>query len=129
MKTLVAGFGAGIGESLFAVTPFESVKTQLIDDRKRAQPRMRGFIQGSGMIAREKGIRGFFQGFVPTTARQAANSAVRFGTYTSFKQRVQTHFGPEKKLGSIATFGIGAVAGTITVCVRRVPNNILAKHS
>ena len=27
--TVVAGFGAGATESLFAVTPFESIKTQL----------------------------------------------------------------------------------------------------
>ena len=28
-RTVVAGFGAGITESLLAVTPFESIKTQL----------------------------------------------------------------------------------------------------
>jgi solute carrier family 25 citrate transporter 1 len=28
-KTVVAGFGAGFTESLLAVTPFESIKTQL----------------------------------------------------------------------------------------------------
>jgi solute carrier family 25 citrate transporter 1 len=26
---VIAGFGAGVTESLFAVTPFESIKTQL----------------------------------------------------------------------------------------------------
>jgi hypothetical protein len=28
-KTVIAGFGAGVTESLLAVTPFESIKTQL----------------------------------------------------------------------------------------------------
>ena len=28
-RTVIAGFGAGISESLLAVTPFESIKTQL----------------------------------------------------------------------------------------------------
>jgi solute carrier family 25 (mitochondrial citrate transporter), member 1 len=28
-RTVIAGFGAGITESLLAVTPFESIKTQL----------------------------------------------------------------------------------------------------
>ena len=28
-RTVVAGFGAGITESLLAVTPFESIKTQM----------------------------------------------------------------------------------------------------
>ena len=114
-RTVAAGFGAGITESLLAVTPFESIKTQLIDDRKRAQPRMRGFLHGSALIAREKGIRGFFQGFVPTTARQAANSAVRFSTYTWIKQFAESYVAPGEKLGMISTFGIGSLAGLVTV--------------
>jgi solute carrier family 25 citrate transporter 1 len=28
-RTVIAGFGAGVTESLLAVTPFESIKTQL----------------------------------------------------------------------------------------------------
>ncbi|KAI1625489.1 MC family mitochondrial carrier protein [Exophiala viscosa] len=114
-RTVVAGFGAGITESLVAVTPSESIKTQLIDDQKRAQPRMRGFIHGSGVIFREKGLAGFFQGFVPTTARQAANSAVRFSTYTSLKQFAEGYVAPGEKLGSVTTFGVGALAGIVTV--------------
>ena len=77
--------------------------------------RMRGFLHGSALIAREKGIRGFLQGFVPTTARQAANSAVRFGSYTTLKQLAQGYVAPGEKLGGVATFGIGATAGLITV--------------
>ncbi|KAF2666545.1 mitochondrial tricarboxylate transporter-like protein [Microthyrium microscopicum] len=114
---VIAGFGAGVTESLLAVTPTESIKTQLIDDRKRAQPRMRGFIHGSMVIAREKGIRGFFQGFVPTTARQAANSATRFGSYTTLRQMAQSYVAPGEKLGAMSTFGLGALAGIITVYV------------
>jgi len=114
---VIAGFGAGVTESLFAVTPFESIKTQLIDDRKSANPRMRGFLHGSMIIAREKGIRGFFQGFVPTTARQAANSATRFGSYTALKQLAQSYVAPGERLGVMSTFGLGAIAGIITVYV------------
>lgn len=113
--TVVSGFLAGATESLVAVTPFESIKTQLIDDRKREKPRMRGFIHGSGLIFREQGIRGFFKGFVPTTARQAANSAVRFSAYTSIRQLAQGYTSPGEKLGTLSTFGIGAMAGTVTV--------------
>jgi solute carrier family 25 citrate transporter 1 len=112
---VIAGFGAGATESLLAVTPFESIKTQLIDDRKAAKPRMRGFLHGSRIIAQEKGIRGFFQGFVPTTARQAANSAVRFSSYTGLKQLAQSYVKPGEKLGAVSTFGIGGLAGIITV--------------
>ncbi|KAJ5162450.1 hypothetical protein N7492_007842 [Penicillium capsulatum] len=116
-RTVVAGFGAGFTESLFAVTPFESIKTQLIDDRKSAQPRMRGFLHGSGVIFKERGVRGFFQGFVPTTARQAANSATRFTAYTTIKQFAEGYVAPGEKLGTLSTFAIGGIAGIITVYV------------
>ncbi|EFR02815.1 tricarboxylate transporter [Nannizzia gypsea CBS 118893] len=116
-KTVIAGFGAGFTESLLAVTPFESIKTQLIDDRKSAKPRMRGFLHGSAIIFRERGIRGFFQGFVPTTARQAANSATRFGSYTTLRQFAQGYIAPGEKLGTLSTFAIGGMAGLITVYV------------
>ncbi|MCJ1296124.1 hypothetical protein MMC34_007689 [Xylographa carneopallida] len=116
-RTVVAGFGAGVTESLLAVTPFESIKTILIDDRKSAKPRMRGFLDGSAIIFRERGLRGLFQGFVPTTARQAANSATRFGSYNMIKQFAQGYVAPGEKLGTAATFSIGGLAGIITVYV------------
>jgi solute carrier family 25 (mitochondrial citrate transporter), member 1 len=112
---VIAGFGAGFTESLFAVTPFESIKTQLIDDRKSPNPRMNGFLHGSSVIWKEKGFRGFMQGFVPTTARQAANSAVRFGSYTTLKQFAQAYVAPGEKLGALSTFALGGMAGIITV--------------
>ncbi|RAH71025.1 putative mitochondrial tricarboxylate transporter (Ctp) [Aspergillus aculeatinus CBS 121060] len=116
-RTVVAGFGAGFTESLLAVTPFESIKTQLIDDRKSQKPRMRGFLHGSKIIYQERGLRGFFQGFVPTTARQAANSATRFSSYTMLKQMAQGQVAPGEKLGTVGTFAIGGIAGLITVYV------------
>lgn len=76
---------------------------------------MRGFLHGTRIIATEKGIRGFFQGFLPTTARQAANSAVRFSSYTSLKQLAQSYASPGEKLGAVSTFGLGGLAGIITV--------------
>jgi solute carrier family 25 (mitochondrial citrate transporter), member 1 len=88
-----------------------------IDDRKSSKPRMRGFLNASALIAREKGIRGFFQGFVPTTARQAANSAVRFSSYSSLKHLAQGYVAPGERLGALTTFGIGGMAGVITVYV------------
>ncbi|KAK4136063.1 mitochondrial carrier [Trichocladium antarcticum] len=116
-RTVLAGFGAGVTESLLAVTPTESIKTTLIDDRKSAKPRLRGFLHAVPIIARERGLRGFFQGFVPTTARQAANSATRFGSYTALKQLAEGYTAPGEKLGAVGTFGIGGVAGLITVYV------------
>ncbi|KAI0474918.1 mitochondrial carrier [Xylariaceae sp. FL0804] len=117
-RNVLAGFGAGVTESLLAVTPTESVKTTLIDDRKRpGGPRLRGFLHAVPVMARERGARAFFQGLVPTAARQSANSAVRFGSYTSLKQLAESYTAPGERLGGVATFGIGSVAGAITVAV------------
>lgn len=79
---------------------------------------MAGFLHGSALMYRERGLKAFFQGFVPTTARQAANSATRFGSYTTIKQFAQGYVAPGEKLGTISTFGIGGLAGFITVYVR-----------
>lgn len=76
---------------------------------------MRGFLHGSKLIFNERGVKGFFQGFVPTTARQAANSATRFTAYTTLKQFAEGYTAPGEKLGTAATFGIGGIAGLITV--------------
>ena len=76
---------------------------------------MRGFLHGSKVITQEKGIRGLLQGFVPTTVRQGANSGVRFGSYSAMKQVAQSYVAPGEKLGAVSTFGIGAMAGIITV--------------
>jgi len=116
-RNVLAGFGAGVTESLLAVTPTESIKTTLIDDRKSPNPRMRGFLHAVPIIARERGIRGFFQGFVPTTMRQSANSATRFGAYTGLKQLAEGYVAPGEKLGAVSTFLIGGLAGLITVYV------------
>ncbi|KAM5341829.1 hypothetical protein ACJ41O_014860 [Fusarium nematophilum] len=116
-RTVLAGFGAGVTESLLAVTPTESIKTTLIDDRKSPKPRMRGFLHAIPIIARERGLRGFFQGFVPTTARQAANSATRFTAYNFFKQIAESYTAPGEKLGAAGTFAMGGLAGLVTVYV------------
>jgi solute carrier family 25 citrate transporter 1 len=78
---------------------------------------MRGFLQAVPIMARERGLRGFFQGFVPTTARQAANSAVRFSSYSFLKHLAESYTAPGEKLGTAATFATGGLAGLITVCV------------
>lgn len=36
-RTVIAGFGAGVTESLLAVTPFESIKTTLYEDCSSSQ--------------------------------------------------------------------------------------------
>ena len=49
--------------------------------------------------------------------RQGANSAVRFTSYSTLKQLVQGSNTPGSQLPAWLTFGIGASAGVITVCM------------
>lgn len=106
-----------LSHRLLTIPPFSPFSPNSIDDRKRAVPRMRGFLHAIPLIYAERGVAGFFAGFVPTTARQAANSAVRFGSYNFFKQAAQSYVTPGEKLSTPATFGIGAMAGLVTVLV------------
>jgi len=114
-RSLVAGLGAGMMEAIFAVTPSETIKTKLIDDAKRPNPQYRGLIHGTTSIVKQEGIRGVYNGLFPVMMRQGANSAVRFTTYSTLKQFVQGTARPGQTLPSAITFGIGAIAGLVTV--------------
>lgn len=48
-------------------------------------------------------------------ARQGANSAVRFGVYSSLSDFAKTRLSPGQQVPAVYTFGIGAIAGVITV--------------
>jgi len=47
--------------------------------------------------------------------RQGGNSAVRFTTYTTLKQTVQSRTRKGQALPTSVTFGMGAIAGLVTV--------------
>jgi hypothetical protein len=60
--------------------------------------------------------------------RQGANSAIRFTTYTTLKQSVQSRTRAGQTLPGSVTFAIGAIAGLVTVyttmpleCVKFLP--------
>lgn len=116
-RSLLAGLGAGMTEAIIAVTPSETIKTKLIDDAKRPNPQYRGLVHGTTSIVRQEGIRGIYRGLFPVMMRQGANSAVRFTTYTTLKQFVLGTVRPGQQLPAGITFGIGAIAGLVTVCV------------
>ncbi|KAI6095691.1 mitochondrial carrier domain-containing protein [Pisolithus croceorrhizus] len=113
----VAGLGAGMVEAVVAVTPSETIKTKLIDDAKRPNPQYRGLVHGTISIVKQEGILGIYRGLFPVMMRQGANSAVRFTTYTTLKQFIQSTARPGQSLPSGITFGIGAIAGFVTVYV------------
>ncbi|QPG73735.1 CtIP- endonuclease [Brettanomyces nanus] len=115
-RGIVAGLGAGLLESIFAVTPAEAIKTAKIDDRQTQCPKYqsRG---GTMKLMRDFGFKGLYQGFVPVALRQGANQAVRMGTYSKIKGVIQQASGtpPDQPLTSAMTFLVGAFAGLVTV--------------
>ncbi|KAJ7650378.1 mitochondrial tricarboxylate transporter [Roridomyces roridus] len=114
-RSLLAGLGAGMMEAIFAVTPSETIKTKLIDDAKRPNPQYRGLVHGTVSIVRQEGIMGIYRGLFPVMMRQGANSAIRFTSYSTLKQMVLGQARPGQTLPSTITFGIGAIAGLVTV--------------
>ena len=82
-----------------------------IDDARGAK-RYRSSLHATGLIVKEQGFSGLYKGLGSTTMKQCATSAVRMGSYNTMKQASQSYGLPQN---STMTFGIGALAGTITV--------------
>jgi solute carrier family 25 (mitochondrial citrate transporter), member 1 len=61
-----AGAGAGLIESIFAVTPMESIKTITIEKHL-------DLIPGCKYIYKEMGIGGFYKGLTATALKQMSN--------------------------------------------------------
>ncbi|KAK8858746.1 hypothetical protein IAR55_002975 [Kwoniella newhampshirensis] len=114
-RSMLAGLGAGMSEAIIAVTPSETIKTKMIEDSKRPQPRFKGMVHGIKTIIAEEGYRGVYRGVGPVMLRQGANSAVRFSSYSTLKQLAQGSVIPGGEMPGWMTFGIGATAGVITV--------------
>lgn len=117
-RGVIAGLGAGLLESIVAVTPFEAIKTGLIDDKQTAKPRYQsGMISGTLRLCKDEGFKGIYRGVVPVSLRQAANQAVRLGSYNAIKTMLQQASGakPNEPLSSATTFLVGAFAGIVTV--------------
>ncbi|CAN3355351.1 tricarboxylate transport protein [Diutina catenulata] len=117
-RGVLAGLGAGLLESVVAVTPFEAIKTALIDDKQSPKPKYQnGLISGSVKLCRDLGFRGIYAGVVPVSLRQASNQAVRLGSYNSIKTMIQQASGkkPTDPLNSATTFAVGSIAGIVTV--------------
>ncbi|OCT51765.1 Tricarboxylate transport protein [Cladophialophora carrionii] len=108
---VLAGLGAGLAESTFAVTPSERIKTALIDDAKN-QRVLRNGLHAVQVIVRDKGPLGLYQGYLATTLKQTATSAVRMGSYNALREWRKKTTVPQN---AATTFATGAVAGVITV--------------
>lgn len=120
-RGVIAGLGAGLLESVVAVTPFEAIKTALIDDKQSATPKYhnngKGMLRNYTALVRKQGLSGLYRGVLPVSMRQAANQAVRLGCYNKIKVMVQdyTNAPKDKPLSSGLTFVVGAFSGIVTV--------------
>ncbi|KAK3825013.1 MAG: citrate transporter [Benniella sp.] len=114
-RSVLAGLGAGMTEALLVVTPSETIKTKLIHDKNSPNPQYRGLVHGVKSIVKAEGLGGIYRGVIPVMARQGANSAVRFGVYSTLNDFIKARMAPGAKLSAGYTFGIGAIAGIVTV--------------
>lgn len=113
----LAGLGAGLLESVLAVTPAEAIKTAMIDDKQTLKPKNQDGFRGTVRLVKELGFKGLYAGLLPVAMRQGANSAVRLGSYSKIKGLLQDWSGTPRSqpLSSGLTFLLGAFAGVVTV--------------
>lgn len=100
--TISAGFFAGFIESTLVTVPSETIKTKLI---KNSNLTVRDVIK-------MEGIRGLYQGYIPTLGRQSLNQASRFLFYQHYKDMIIKKNG---KFSGVHSFLGGVGAGVFSV--------------
>lgn len=116
LGNLGAGLLAGIAESVLVVTPGETLKTKIIDDR--AGPRLyRSASHAIRTCFAQEGLLGLYRGVVPVTLKQSANAMVRFTSYRFFLGQMDTMLVNDSNstFRSMKTVVAGALAGLVTV--------------
>jgi len=115
LEATLAGFGAGIMEAVFAVTPMENVKVKFIHDQVLSEkPRYRGFFHGMKVILSENGIAGIYKGLFPTILKQSTNQAIRFFVYNNITNSLKGE-DKNRKLTMVEIFFSGVLAGAASV--------------
>ncbi|KAK1147520.1 hypothetical protein N8T08_000861 [Aspergillus melleus] len=119
LGNMCAGLVAGIAEAVVVVTPGETIKTKMIDDRAGPR-RYRSTAHGIGSIVSREGLPGLYRGVVPVTLKQSANAMVRFTSYNFILSQlaVITIGEGTQQQGwrkSMNTMVAGALAGVVTV--------------
>lgn len=88
LGNVCAGLMAGVAEAVVVVTPGETIKTKMIDDR--AGPRLyRSTGHGIVSIVARDGLVGLYRGVIPVTLKQSANAMVRFTSYNLFLTQME----------------------------------------
>ncbi|VUC26059.1 unnamed protein product [Clonostachys rosea] len=113
LSNMIAGVAAGIAESVTVVTPGESIKTKIVEDRVGA----RRFTSTGHVIwstIQTQGLGGLYRGIVPVTLKQGSNALVRFTSYHAIFDAIEPYFA-KVHYGSLTAPVAGALAGVITV--------------
>jgi solute carrier family 25 (mitochondrial citrate transporter), member 1 len=111
MNTFGCGLIAGFSEAVLVVTPQETLKTKLIHDRLSPTPQYKNIFSGIYTIASQTGVRGLYQGVVPTIMKQSSNQAVRFVVFADTKKYLATYMTNKVAVDFIA----GGFAGFCSV--------------
>lgn len=121
LSNMLAGVAAGVAESITVVTPGESIKTKIVQDRAGSR-QYRSTGDALRAIISADGMRGFYRGIVPVTLKQGSNALVRFTSYNVIHDLIQ----PFLTKGTTAPVA-GAAAGIITVYVT-MPFDTIKTH-
>ncbi|PSN61932.1 mitochondrial carrier [Corynespora cassiicola Philippines] len=119
-----AGLCAGSMESILVVTPGESLKTRVIHDAasggRLGKMPLPSIVR---QVVREHGIMTLWKGFLPVLCKQSTNSAVRFTTFGTLKEKLK-QISPTAMSGTMATMIAGAGSGVVTVYASMPFDNI-----
>lgn len=110
----VGGLAAGVVEAVVAVAPMETIKVKVIHDLNRPTPRYTGSFNSIVTILREEGVRGTYQGLLPTILKQSTNQGSRFLLMEGFKDWY-TEGDVTSTVPTGITMAWGIVASFITV--------------
>jgi solute carrier family 25 (mitochondrial citrate transporter), member 1 len=120
---LLSGLVAGVAESLVVVTPGETIKTKLIDDRNRhGGPKYNGTASAIRSILATEGVLGLYRGALPVTIKQSSNAVVRFTSYNIILDQMRAAIG-EGYAGATSMVA-GSGAGIITVYCTMPMDNV-----
>lgn len=114
LQSIFSGMLTGIVASTAVVTPSERLKTALIDDARTGR-RFRSPLHCLALLAREQGPRrALYSGYVATTLKQIGTTGFRLGSYAALKDWERASGLVADVDGAAASFGNGALAGTLT---------------
>lgn len=111
---LLAGAVAGTVEGVLVVTPGETLKTRIIEDRLRPKhEQFCGIVDAVRRIIRSDGPSGLYRGLIPVTLKQSSNAMVRFTSYNAILDFLHGAF--KGRMDSVKPVLAGTSAGVVTV--------------